>query len=81
MTNSRKIEYASVDIETTYPTVTDGKLRFKQLTQTYVLKDFFIPDSIHTEKELDRHLNDLLYKSDCDIASVCDVYVKEWHEI
>ena len=81
MTNSQKIEYASVDIETTCPKVIDGQVRFLQFTQNYILKDFIIPVSINNDKELNRYLSELLYKSDCDIASIRDVYVREWNEV
>ena len=81
MTNSKKIEYASVDLTTTHAAVVDGQVKFRENTANHILKNFFVPDTIETEKQLSDHLSQLLYKSDCDIASVRSVYVQEWNAV
>jgi hypothetical protein len=79
MINSKKIEYASIDIKTTYPTIVGGQVKFRQSLKNYILNDFLVPDSIDSDKGLKQYLDDLLYKSDSDVASVDNVYVHEWN--
>jgi hypothetical protein len=81
MNNSKKIEYASVDITIPYPSVIDGKVKFRETTENHVLTNFFVPFSIETEEQLTRYLGQLLYESDCDIASIRDLYVHGWNEV
>jgi len=42
MTNSKKIEYASVDLTTTYAAVVDGQVKFRENTANHILKNFFV---------------------------------------
>jgi hypothetical protein len=79
MTNFKKIEYASVDITTPCLIVIDGMIRFDVTTEDHVLENFFVPETIETEKQLDHYLSQLLYNSDCDTSYVRGVYVHEWN--
>jgi len=81
MTNSKKIEYASVDITTPCLTVNNGQVEFHEDTETHVLENFFVPVTIETEKQLDHYLSQLLYNSDCDTSYVRGVYVHQWNEV
>jgi len=81
MTYSKKIEYASVAITTTYPTVIDGRVYFTTKTENSVLTDFEVPEYVNTQDELDLYLNDLLNESGCDIACISNICVHEWNEV
>jgi len=81
MTNPKKIKYAAVDITKPVLTVVDGEVVFDVHTEEHVLENFFVPETIETEKQLDHYLSQLLYDSDCDTASIRDVYVHEWNEV
>jgi hypothetical protein len=79
MPNPQKIKYASIDIMSTYPVITGGTLQFRQSLKNHILKDFLVPHHIQNEPELKQYFNELLYKSDFDVASVDNVYVHEWN--
>ena len=81
MNNSKKIAYASVDITTPSLTVIDGKIVFDVTTENFVLVNFYVPETIESEKQLDIYLSQLLYNSDCDTSYVRGVYVHEWNEV
>lgn len=81
MTNSKKIEYVSVDIMTPYATVINGQVVFTSKTESSVLTDFEVPGYVNTQDELDLYLNDLLNESGCDIACISSIYVPEWNEV
>jgi hypothetical protein len=81
MTDSKKIEYASVDIMTPYATVINGQVVFTSKTESSILTDFEVPDHVNTQDELDLYLNDLLNESGCDIACISSIYVHEWNEV
>jgi hypothetical protein len=81
MTNSKKIEYASVDIMTPYATVINGQVVFTSKTESSVLTDLEVPGYVNTQDELDLYLNDLLNESGCDIACISSIYVHEWNEV
>ena len=81
MTNPKKIEYASVDITKPVLSIVDGRVVLDITTEYYVLENFFVPGTIETEKQLNHYLSQLLYDSDCDTASIRDVYVHEWNEV
>jgi len=81
MTNPKKIEYASVDITKPVLTIVDGEVVFDVHTEEHVLVNFFVPETIETEKQLNHYLSQLLYDSECDTASIRDVYVHEWNEV
>ena len=81
MNNSKKIAYASVDITTPSLTVIDGKIVFDVTTENFVLVNFYVPETIESEKQLDNYLSQLLYNSDCDTSYVRGVYVHEWNEV
>ena len=81
MTNTKTIEYASIDVTSTYATVVDGHVRFCEKTESCVLKNFDVPSSIATEDDLDLYLNELLNDSGCDIACLGNVYVADSSEV
>ena len=81
MTNPKKIEYASFDVTSTYPYVSDGQIYFTEESNRFTLKNFQVPDHVNTEDDLRLYLNELLYDSSCDIASICDVYVADFSEV
>ena len=81
MTNLKKIEYASIDITKPVLSVIDGEIVFDVHTEEHILRNFFVPDTIETEKQLDQYLSQLLYDSDCDTAYIRNVYVHEWKEV
>jgi hypothetical protein len=81
MTNSKKIEYASVDITTPCLTIIDGQVVFTSKTESSILTDFEVPDHVNTQDELDLYLNDLLNESGYDIACISSIYVHEWNEV
>ena len=81
MTNFKKIEYASVDITKPVLTVINGEIVFDDHTEEHILKNVFVPGTIETEKQLNHYLSQLLYNSDCDTASIRNVYVHEWDEV
>jgi hypothetical protein len=81
MTDSKKIEYASVDIMTPYATVINGQVVFTSKTESSILTDFEVPDHVNTQDELDLYLNDLLNESGCDIACISSIYVHESNEV
>ena len=81
MTNPKKIEYASVQVTSTYPCVSDGRIYFVQESNRFTLENFEVPDHVTTEDELDLYLNELLNESGCDIACVGNVYVSDFSEV
>ena len=81
MTKTKKIEYASIDLVTTYAVVIDGQVEFRQKIEYFTIENFDVPEVVDNEKKLDQYLSERLYKSDCDIASVRSVYVHDWEEV
>jgi len=81
MNNTKKIEYASVKVTSTYPCVEDGQIYFTQESNTFVLEDFEVPDFVNNEEELDHYLNELLNESGSDIASVGNVFILDSSEV
>ena len=81
MTNPKKIEYASVDITKPVLTVIDGEIVFDDHMEEHILENFFVPGTIKTEKQLNHYLSQLLYDSDCDTASILNIYVHDWNEV
>ena len=81
MTYSRTIEYASIDMMTSYATVINGRVVFTFQTETFVLTNFEVPNQVTNRDELDLYLNELLNESGCDIACISSVYVHDWNEV
>jgi len=81
MTNTKKIEYASVQVTSTFPYISDGQIYFTEKSNRFVLENFQVLDHVNTEDDLDLYLNELLNDSGCDIASICDVYVADFSEV
>lgn len=81
MTNPKKIEYASFDVTSTYPYISDGQIYFTEESNRFTLKNFQVPDHVNTDDDLYLYLNEILHDSGCDIASICDVYVADFSEV
>ena len=79
MTKTKKIEYASIDIVITYPCIVDGCITFRDMVEDYTLEDFYVPEEIESESQLQSYFHDLFYDSGADIVSIKSVFVYDWN--
>jgi len=81
MTNTMKIEYASIEIVTVFAVVINGQVEFREKNDSYQLNEFEVPENVDTETKLGHYLEECIEKSSCNIGSISYLYVSDFPEV
>lgn len=78
MNTTKTIKSASIELLMTVPDVVNGEVIFKHECNTFGLVNIKVPETTNTEEEFEDYLRELLTRSQCDTASICDVCIEDW---